>query len=290
MNNRSPDTSAAFAPDALSNSTGHRPLVVSFAAHDPTAGAGLSADLAVFAALGCQPAGVLTGLTVQDTVGVTRFEALSSDWVVEQTDVLLADCTPSAFKTGALCSPDVVRAVAACIRRFPAIPLVIDPVLASGRGDSLSQAGLREALLDLLPLATLLTPNLPEAHVLSGQRNPVDAVHWLLDHGAQAVLLTGGHDETTGAAVVNTLYSRTEAPVYHRCLRLQGQYHGSGCTLASALAAFLAQGQALHTSVAGALQYTWETLAKATRPGSGQSIPDRSLGRVFDVRGFAGKS
>lgn len=265
------------------------PLAVSLAAHDPTAGAGIAADMAAFAALGCQPAAVLTGLTVQDTLGVHRFEALSASWVEQQARVLLADMRPAVFKTGALCSADIVQTVADLSRAFPGVPWVMDPVMASGRGDALASTDLRDAFIrELIPRASVVTPNVPEALSLSGQATGADAAAWLLDRGAGAVLLTGTHDESTGSDVVNTLYRPGVLPVSYRCLRLPGSYHGSGCTLASSLAGFLARGQTIEAAVDGALRYTWETLNRATRPGEGQAIPDRQLGRFWTLDDFAG--
>ncbi len=265
------------------------PVALSFAAHDPTVGAGLSADLAVFAALGCQPAGVLTGITAQDSAGVHAFESLTSDWVHRQASVLLADFKPAVFKAGALCSPEVVAAVARTIAQFPGVPFVLDPVIASGRGDALGREGMREALVSLMPLVSVVTPNVPEALLLTGADTGQEAASRLLDWGARAVLLTGTHDESTGDEVVNILYISGENAISHRCLRLPGHYHGSGCTLASSLAAFLAQGQAMQSAAVKALRYTWETLVRANRPGVGQAIPDRLLGRHWADCDFSGK-
>ncbi len=111
----------------------------------------------------------------------------------------------------------------------------------------------------------------------------------LLELGARAVLLTGTHDESTGGEVVNVLHVSGQNAISHRCLRLPGHYHGSGCTLASSLAAFLAQGQTTQLAVQNALHYTWETLARATRPGAGQAIPDRLLGQHRANSNFSGK-
>lgn len=277
----------AGLPTADPHTCMRKPVALSFAAHDPTGGAGMAADLAVFAALGCQPVGVLTGVTAQDTQGVAWFDALAPDRVVSQATLLIADMPPQVIKTGALCNESVVQAVAHAVTLCGSVPLVVDPVMASGRGDALGSAGLRQALIKvLLPMAAVVTPNVPEALALSGRSNIADAVAWLFDQGVGAVLLTGTHDPSTGAVVVNTLYCPPEMSVSHECLRLPRTYHGSGCTLASALAGFLATGQALPQATSLALRYTWETLASATLPGHGQAIPDRLHGRCLSTGYF----
>jgi hydroxymethylpyrimidine/phosphomethylpyrimidine kinase len=257
------------------------PVVLSIAASDPTGGAGVQADLLAIASLGCHPASVITALTVQDTTGVERMLTIEASWVTSQARRLLADMRVAAFKLGVLGSAANAEAVAAVLAEHAALPVVLDPVLASGRGDALADAGTLKALREkLLPHATVLTPNSLEARRLSGAPDgaPLAAcAASLLALGCRYVLITGTHEP--GAEVVNTLYDRTGVLREDRWPRLPGSYHGSGCTLASALAALLALGRSVEEAAREAQDYTWKTLAAAFRPGGGQSIPDRFFGK-----------
>lgn len=243
------------------------PIVLTFAASDPTGGAGLQADLLTLAALGCHPLSVLTGLTVQDTSGVEHLEAIGADLVVRQARALLAETRVAAFKAGVLASADNVRAVAAIAEAHANVPLVVDPVLASGRGDPLASETVRSALLEaLVPRTTVLTPNSVEAERLGGAQR-------LLDLGARYVLVTGTHDDTP--EVINRLYGAGGLVREDRWQRLPGSYHGSGCTLASAVAAGLANGRGVPQAVREAQEYTWQALAAGFRIGAGQLLPNR---------------
>ena len=243
------------------------PIVLTFAASDPTGGAGLQADLLTLAALGCHPLSVLTGLTVQDTSGVEHLEAIAADLVARQARALLAETRVAAFKAGVLASADNVRTVAAIAAGHAEVPLVVDPVLASGRGDPLASAAVRSALLEaLVPRTTVLTPNSVEAEQLGGAQR-------LLDLGARYVLVTGTHDDTP--EVINRLYDAGGLVREDRWQRLPGRYHGSGCTLASAVAAALANGRGVPEAVREAQAYTWQALAAGFRTGAGQLLPNR---------------
>lgn len=253
------------------------PIVVVFAASDPTAGAGLQADLLTLAALGCHAATVLTAVTVQDTQGVQRMQAIDADWVVQQARALLAELPVAAFKLGVLGSAANAAAVAQILAEHPQAPVVFDPVLASGRGDALSSDAVLAAMRDaLLPRTTVLTPNSLEARRLAGGAAAADLAQCarrLLDLGARNVLVTGTHEPTP--EVVNTLYAASGVVRENRWPRLAGSFHGSGCTLASAIAAQLALGLQVPAAVQSAQDYVWHTLEAAFRPGSGQWIPDR---------------
>ena len=243
------------------------PIVLAFAASDPTGGAGLQADLLTLAALGCHPLSVVTGLTVQDTRGVESLDAVDAALVERQAAKLLAETRVAAFKLGVLASAANARAVAGIVARHPRVPLVLDPVLASGRGDPLAAESVVDALLELIvPRAMLATPNSLEAKRLGGERA-------LLDRGCRYVLVTGTHAETKD--VVNTLYDASGKLREDRWPRLPGSYHGSGCTLASACAAYLAQGLAMGEAVRAAQEFTWRSLSAGFRPADGQLIPWR---------------
>ena len=250
-------------------------VVMTFAASDPGSGAGLQADALTIAALQAHPVTVVTGLTVQDTVGVYRFEALTPDWIVEQAMTLLKDMPIAAFKTGVLGSVAVVKAVAQIASEHPDIPLIVDPVLASGRGDGFGKQDVMDAMVRyLLPHTHLITPNLPEAFALTGYSTRSEAAQALLQYGCKSVLLTGTHDPDTWQ-VINELYQANEDVLSWAFDRLPGEYHGSGCTLASACATYMAQGHHLKQAVELALQFTIQALSNAWSIGHGQWVPNR---------------
>lgn len=243
------------------------PNVLAFAASDPTGGAGVQADILTLAALGCHPLSVLTALSVQDTHGVRRLQAVDAALVDEQAQCLLAELPVAAFKIGVVASAANARAIAAVLAAHPRIPVVLDPVLASGRGDALADAEVSAALgAQLLPRTTVLTPNTAEAMALGG-------VAACLARGCRYVLLTGTHAATP--EVVNTLHDADGVVREDRWPRLDASYHGSGCTLASAIAARLALGDAVPEAVRAAQDYTWRALERGFKPGSGQHLPRR---------------
>jgi hydroxymethylpyrimidine/phosphomethylpyrimidine kinase len=253
------------------------PAVLSFAASDPTSGAGMQADLLSIAGLGCHPLSVLTAVTVQDTRGVESMLALDPALVERQARCVLADIPAAAFKLGVLGSAQNAQAVAAILAEHPRTPVVLDPVLASGRGDALADAAtigiLRSALL---PRTTVLTPNSLEARRLTGASPDADlreCARALAKLGSSYVLITGTHE--TGPEVINTLYDARGAVREDRWPRLPGSFHGSGCTLAAAIAALLARGVAVEPAVRQAQEYAWKALAAGFSPGQGQVIPDR---------------
>ena len=256
------------------------PIVLAFAAADPTGGAGLQADLLTLASLGCHPLSVLTGLTVQDTRGVEGLLAIEPEWVERQARRVLEDIPVAAFKLGVLGSARNARVIAAILAEHPRTPVVLDPVLASGRGDALTDAETMQIMRSaLLPRTTVLTPNSLEARRLAGAAPGADLPECgraLANLGCKYVLVTGTHE--TGAEVVNALYDARGLVREDRWPRLPGGFHGSGCTLASALAALLARGLETERAVRQAQEYTWKSLAAGFSPGRGQAIPDRFFG------------
>ncbi len=255
------------------------PLVLVFAGSDPTAGAGLQADLLTLGSLGCHGLSVVTALTVQDTAGVEQVMAVDADWVVDQARQLLEDMAVAAIKIGMLGSVENIAAVAEIVSDYPEVPLILDPVLASGRGDEFATEDDIAALHELIiPQSTIVTPNSIEARRLaqvdaSDDIALADCAARLLAAGPEYVLITGTHENSP--QVVNTLYGTAGVVREDRWERLPGAYHGSGCTLASAIAAMLANGLEIPEAVREAQEYTWQALRAAFRPGMGQSIPDR---------------
>ncbi|NBO10410.1 MAG: hydroxymethylpyrimidine/phosphomethylpyrimidine kinase [Methylophilaceae bacterium] len=259
------------------------PSVMTFAATDPSGGAGLQADILTFASIGCHPLSVVTGITVQDTVGVENVMVFDADWIDEQARTILEDMQVMAFKIGMIGSVENVAAIAEIVADYPEIPLLIDPVLSSGRGDELANDNVQAAMIDLLfPQATLITPNSIEARRLAFYNDDSDeaenasldeSAQRLLDIGCEYVLITGTHERSQ--EVVNTLYGESGLIKAYNWERLPGSYHGSGCTLTSAIAACIAHGLSMEEAIIEAQEFTWQTLKAGFRPGMGQYIPDR---------------
>jgi hydroxymethylpyrimidine/phosphomethylpyrimidine kinase len=261
-------------PDSL-------PIVLVFAATDPSGGAGIQADILTLSSMGCHPLSVITAVTIQDTMGVEDVLPIDAEWVADQARCVLEDMPVTVFKVGLLGSVEAIAAIAEVVSDYPDIPLVLDPVLASGRGDELASEDMISAMRELLiPQTTLITPNSLEARRLaqddSNENDDPDlneCARRLLNLGCEYVLVTGTHENT--AQVVNTLHDQQGVVRTDSWQRLPGIFHGSGCTLASAVAATIANGLGVPEAVRDAQEYTWQTLKFAYRPGMGQLIPDR---------------
>jgi len=257
------------------------PIVLAFAATDPSAGAGLQADILTLSSMGCHPLSVVTAITIQDTAGVEDVLALDAEWVADQARCVLEDMPVAAFKVGLLGSLEQIAAIAEVVSDYPEVPLVLDPVLASGRGEELITDEMIVALKELLiPQTTVLTPNSLEARRLAAEDaeegdgpDLAECARRIIASGCEYVLITGTHENT--AEVVNTLYGQSGVVRSDNWRRLPGSYHGSGCTLAAAIAATVANGLEVSDAVKDAQEYTWQTLKAAFRPGMGQHLPDR---------------
>jgi len=241
------------------------PLVMSFAATDPSGGAGLQADLLTISSMGCHPLSVVTAITVQDTSGVEDVLPIDPEWVVDQARAMLEDVPVAAFKIGMLGSVENIAAIAEVMADYPDIPLVLDPVLASGRGDELVNDDMLDAMRELLiPQSTIITPNSMEARRLAMNDDDEnddpsldECAKRLLQMGCEYVLITGTHEQSP--KVINTLYGERGVLRSDSWARLPGIYHGSGCTLAAAIAALLAQDVDVPEAVKEAQEYTWQT-------------------------------
>ena len=256
------------------------PIVLVFSATDPTSGAGMQADILTLASMGCHPLSVITAITVQDTMGVDDLLAMDAEWVVDQARCVLEDMPVAAFKIGVIGSVENVSAIAEVVSDYPDIPLVLDPVLASGRGDELANDEILIALRELIiPQTTIITPNSMEARRIAMNEQDEDepdlaeCARRIIAMGCEYVLVTGTHENT--GDVINTLYSEDGQVSSETWPRLAGSYHGSGCTLASAIAATIANGLPMDEAVKDAQEYTWQALKAGFRAGMGQTIPDR---------------
>ncbi len=252
------------------------PCVLVFAGLDPSGGAGIQADIQAIGAAGVHPLPLVTALTVQDNQHVHAVHPVDPAILREQVRVLVERNTRiDAVKIGIVGSAANAQAIAEALdllrERAPDLPVVLDPVLASGHGDLLTKGDAVLALAPLRRLATLVTPNLPEARALCGT-DDVDLQARQLMNDSPHVLIKGGHG--AGDAVVNRWFCGQHRRSWSWA-RLPGDYHGSGCTLASAIAARLAQRLPMEDAIDAAQQYTQRSLEHAFAIADGQRIPDR---------------
>jgi len=257
------------------------PIVLTFAATDPSGASGLQADMLTLSSMGCHPLGVVTAITIQDSTGVEDVMALDAEWVAGQARCVLEDMPVSVFKIGLVGSVEAITAIAEIVSDYPDLPLVLDPVMASGRGDELANDDMVMAIRELLvPQATVITSNSLEARRLAldiddenDDPTLAECARRILDFGCQYVLITGTHDHS--ASVVNTLYSADGVVRTDEWQRLPGKFLGAGSTFSAALAATIANGLPMAEAVRDAQEYTWQALKLAYRPGMGHQVPDR---------------
>lgn len=256
------------------------PTVLVFSGSDPSGGAGMQADITAIAALGAHPFSVPTVLTVQDNERVFGVHPLPPQLVRQQAQVLIERFRIDAVKIGVVgnrANAEVIAELIAALRqRQPTLPVVLDPVLANGGGDALSSEEPVAAIGPLIAFASVVTPNRIEAQRLCGDANgPQQQAQALLARGAGYVLLKGGHGPER-EVVINQLFAGDGSQQAWSWPRLPGEFHGSGCTLAAALAALLAAGKAMPDAVAAAQVYCQRALEASYALAAGQRFPNRT--------------
>jgi hydroxymethylpyrimidine/phosphomethylpyrimidine kinase len=249
---------------------------LTIAGSDSGGGAGIQADLKAFAAAGCHGMSAIVALTAQNTTGVTAVHEVPPAFVRAELEAVFDDLGVDAAKTGMLFSAPLIETVADFLGEYP-VPLVVDPVLVASSGARLLQEDAVETLVErLFPLATVITPNLPEAQVLAGEGLPYQLAERLHDLGAAAVIVTGGH----GDEPVDHLFDgeeHIEIPVERHRIRAT---HGAGCTHSATLAALLARGESLEAAARGA--------ARSASRAVAQGLPDLGAGEgPVDVLGVS---
>lgn len=251
-----------------------RPVVLSFSGHDPSGGAGVQADIETLVSHQCHAASVITALTEQDTNNVKKLIPQHPEAFISQANTLLDDLNVNAIKIGLIGHPEIALAIYAVLKQHPHIPVVLDPVLAAGGGTALANDRLLATIVDLLlPCTTVLTPNSVEARALAGLDDLQECGLALLAQGCQSVLITGTHEHTP--SVSNQLFHDHRLWETYTWDRLPDSYHGSGCTLATSIAALMAHGLDPIQAVMEAQDYTWNALNAGYRIGKGQLIPNR---------------
>jgi len=266
-----------------------RSCVLVFAGLDPSGGAGIQADSQAIAAMGAHALPIVTTLTVQDNDRVYGITPVDPHIVQQQIEALINKIDIAAIKIGIVGSAAIAELIASCINTLrqnnPQLPVVLDPVLASGHGDDLTREDAIQIIAPLRKLATLITPNTLEAHKLTqklthkqteqhtSEIQSIEQQADLLMQDSPHVLIKGGHAQDEN--VINRWFSQEQQRSWS-WPRLQGEFHGSGCTLASAIAAGLAQGWSMETSLDKAQTYTQQALESAFAIAAGQLIPQRT--------------
>jgi hydroxymethylpyrimidine/phosphomethylpyrimidine kinase len=268
-------------------------VALTIAGSDSSGGAGIQADLKTFSALGVYGTSAITAVTAQNTVGIVEAAVLAADLVTAQIEAVAGDIDVHAVKVGMLGDAAVVEAVAASIKELDLPLVVVDPVLAASSGARLlDDDGLRMLCAELLPLAHVVTPNIPEAEVLSGKRIATDddvreAARRIHDLGAAAVLITGGHRSGPGVKnvvkdVVKDVFFDGRDFVEFRVRRIEGaNVHGTGCTFAAALAAHLALGHVRRDAASLAQQYVAGAMAASLSVGRGARVLNHFGGGIL---------
>lgn len=238
------------------------PIVLSIAGSDSSGGAGIQADLKTFSALGVYGTTAITAITAQNTLGVHAQHPIPAEMVYNQIVAVLDDLHPSFVKIGMLSNPEIVLAVAEALSKYP-LSIVLDPVMVSSSGHRLLSVEAQEVIKQkLLPMATLITPNLPEMEALTGlplstYKEKEKAARCLMNSGAKAILLKGGHEE--GDVKTDILFSNSATGIQSTLFTSETvatrNIHGTGCTLSSAITAFLARGLALEEAIVEAKKY-----------------------------------
>ncbi len=269
--------------------TQHIPAALTIAGSDSSGGAGIQADLKTFSAFGVYGASAITALTAQNTTGVTGVHAVPADFVVAQIDAVLADLEIGAIKTGMLANAAIVTAVSRRLEAAREIPVVVDPVMVATSGANLLDADAIDAVRrQLIPRATLITPNLPEAARLlgEGEASSEDAMARqavaLQAIGAKAVLIKGGHG--TGPLAVDLLAVADRLLTLRRPRIETSSTHGTGCTLSAAVTALLAAGACLENAVDRAKTFVWNALDSGRDLGLGAG--HGPVDHLYSIRRF----
>jgi hydroxymethylpyrimidine/phosphomethylpyrimidine kinase len=241
------------------------PSVLTIAGFDGSGGAGIQADIKTFSALGCYATSVLTALPVQNTQGVRKIYPVSMEAVADQLEAVLDDIFPKAIKIGMVHTPQLVEVIINTLKKYPKVPIVFDPVMVATSGHRLIEEETVTTIIEkLFPIVDIITPNMDEAAILAGMEvktlnEMLAAGEKILKYGCKNILLKGGHQETS--RITSLLISENQEVISYETEKfITDNTHGSGCTLSSAIAAYMARGENLKDAVAKAQQYVFEAI------------------------------
>lgn len=241
------------------------PSVLTIAGFDGSGGAGIQADIKTFSALGCYATSVLTALPVQNTQGVRNIYPIPIEAVADQLEAVLDDILPKAIKIGMVNTPQLVEVIINTLKKYPKVPIVFDPVMVATSGHQLIEEETVTTIIEkLFPIADIITPNMDEAAILAGMEvktlnEMLTAGEKILKYGCKNILLKGGHQETS--RITSLLISENQEVISYETEKfITNNTHGSGCTLSSAIAAYMARGENLKDAVAKAQEYVFEAI------------------------------
>lgn len=251
------------------------PAILCISGLDPSGGAGIQADITAIQRLQCHSLPIITSLTDQDTRNVKSCHPVNAEILQAQLATIMDDCQPAAIKLGLIDHIDTVEVIATFLAAHPSIPVIADPVLGASGGYNFSGDDLVDAYCQrLLSLCTILTPNIKELHrLVATDTDDENAAKQLAERGCHQILVTRGDD--SDELVTNTLYTKGGLLKQWQWPRLPGRFHGSGCTMASAIAAYVGLGHSIEEACFLGQQYTHQTLSSAYRIGKGQLVPNR---------------
>ncbi len=251
------------------------PVVMSISGHDPSGGSGIQADIETTASLGCHCTPVITSLCATDTRDLKDVVPVESPLLIEQARAILEDMPVKAIKLGFIGSVDNVEAIHTILRDYPTLPVILDPVTNVCNSELLDAPAITQATESLLlPIATIATPDLVEAHELAQQADTLDAcAAEILESGCDYVLISGAKRTTN--SFINSLYGQQGLIKHYTWERLKFFSHGCGSTLAASIASYIAHGLRLEDAVEQGQQFTWNTLAASRQLGMGKRIPNR---------------
>ena len=255
------------------------PLVLCFSGLDPSGGAGIQADIETIACCGGHALPITSCLTVQNSMTASQCTPIDDQFLQQQAEALLQDMSIASCKIGVIPNAKTAQAIAGIITQLAEIPIVFDPVFAASAGKQFSDAATVEVIKELLlPLVTIITPNTNELIALSAENQSIDSrMRELCTYGPRYILLTGADEPTQ--EVTNTLFTEDGVLEKFDWPRLPHSYHGSGCTLSSAIACYLAKGITIIEAVRKAQQFTWQSLQAAQALGNGQWFPKRAISK-----------
>jgi len=259
--------------------SGSRPTVLVFAGLDPTGGAGIQADIETLASLKVHALPIVTCLTVQNSENVKQVQNVDVQLLQQQVDVLVKDIAVHAIKVGLLFNSENINLVSNTLKALSSIPVIFDPILKAGGGANLTDDStdidniIKQMREQIIPYTTIITPNSSEARLLTGEQDLDDCAKALITLGCENVLITGEHEKDPDK-IKNVLYTNQNSLCFD-WPRLPHQYHGSGCTLASAISAYLVNGESVTNAVQQAQSFTNSALQNAVKLGQHQYHPNR---------------